>query len=174
LLTVVLSIYLKAIFVLIILSFMADNKFSNMPEAAGNMFSLGIALYFIVLLSAIIRLVKGNQKKVSTPEEVKVTHLQIRSNRKNVKLPLNDVFYIESLSDYVRIHYGNEAVITKEKISKILDRLPAEFIRIHRSYIVNTLMVKSFTKEKVHVKSEELPISRTYKREAIEKLQIDV
>ncbi|MEL7003376.1 MAG: LytTR family DNA-binding domain-containing protein [Bacteroidota bacterium] len=170
LLTVVLSLYLKVLFVLAILAFMADNQFNNMPEVASNMFSLGIVLYFIVFLGAIIHLIKGNHMKVSKPDKAMTTHLQVRANRQNVKLSISDIIYIESLSDYVQIHADDKVVITKEKISKISERLPVEFVRIHRSYIVNSMKIESFTREKVQVKSEILPISRTYKQQVMKKL----
>ncbi len=89
----------------------------------------------------------------------------MRSDRKIKTIPLVHILYIESLSDYVKIHIKNQPpIVTKEKISKLADQLPNTFIRIHSSYIVNKNTITSFTKNTVHVENIHLTISRTYKK----------
>ena len=98
--------------------------------------------------------------------------LIVRADRKNHKLAHQDTLYVESLSDYVRIvPISSEPIVTKEKISVLQKRLPPSFLRIHRSFIVNTTKIDSFTKEEVDVGGCKLPISRTYKKEVITFLQ---
>jgi DNA-binding LytR/AlgR family response regulator len=48
--------------------------------------------------------------------------------------------------------------------------LPDHFIRIHRSFIVNSTKISSYSREHVRVGEKELPISRTYKKEVVERL----
>jgi len=85
-------------------------------------------------------------------------------------IELNDVLFIESLSNYVKIHTKIETVITKEKISKLEERLPINFIRIHRSFLVNKNYVDNFGKEKLTIAERQLNISRTYKKAVLEEL----
>ncbi|MCK5839077.1 MAG: LytTR family transcriptional regulator [Bacteroidales bacterium] len=56
--------------------------------------------------------------------------------------------------------------------SRIEERLPPQFIRIHRSFIVNLEKVVSFSREQVSIPDMNLPISRTYKKKAFEKIEI--
>ncbi len=99
-------------------------------------------------------------------------YINIRANRKNVKLFHDQILYVESLADYVKIHVLEEkAIITKEKISGIEERLPDLFLRIHRSFLVNKDLVRSFNKEEVIVGDVSLPISRTYKKESLTHLE---
>ncbi len=99
-------------------------------------------------------------------------YINIRANRKNVKLFHDQILYVESLADYVKIHVLEEKpIITKEKISGIEERLPDLFLRIHRSFLVNKDLVRSFNKEEVIVGDVSLPISRTYKKEALTHLE---
>ncbi len=91
-------------------------------------------------------------------------HLFVRSDRKMLKIVLGEILYIESLSDYLKIHTMNDLVITRETLTNLSDKLPADiFMRIHRSFIVNIDHIKSFTKEDVYIRDTQLTISRSYK-----------
>lgn len=90
--------------------------------------------------------------------------IYVRADRKIIKLPLEDIFYIESLKDYVKIHLANEVIVTKEKISLLEEKLPEQlFLRTHRSFLVAVKKVRAFTAETIEVGDKELPIGRTYK-----------
>ena len=92
-------------------------------------------------------------------------HLVVRSNRKTVRLALKDILYIESLSDYVNIHMGDEVVTSKERISNLEKKLEeAGFLRIHRSFLVATDKISAFSTDEVQIGQTALPISRSYKQ----------
>jgi two-component system, LytTR family, response regulator len=91
--------------------------------------------------------------------------LFVHSEYKLVKIPLNDIEYIESLEDYIKIHIaGAKPVLTLLSMKKVLEKLPADkFQRIHRSYIVSVSRVKSIQNRKVQLSpAVELPISDSY------------
>ncbi|MCE7990632.1 MAG: response regulator transcription factor [Roseivirga sp.] len=95
----------------------------------------------------------------------------VKADRKMVKVVLDEVSYIESLKDYLKIHTQSGTVVTRETISNIEVRLPrAAFLRIHRSYIVAIKAISSFTHEYVEVGKMMLPVSRSYKAEVNERL----
>jgi two-component system, LytTR family, response regulator len=82
-----------------------------------------------------------------------------------IKIPLNEIEYIESLEDYIRINLVNaKPVLTLMPLKKVLEKLPAEkFKRIHRSYIVAVDKVNSVLNRKVRLSSSvELPVSDSY------------
>jgi DNA-binding LytR/AlgR family response regulator len=94
----------------------------------------------------------------------------IRVDRKNLRIPLADILFIESLKDYIKIVMKDKTVVTKQAISSIEEALPSSmFIRIHRSFIVPINKIESFTRELIQVNKYELPVSRTYRNE-VEKL----
>ncbi len=96
----------------------------------------------------------------------------VRADRKNVKIDFSAIIYIESFSDYVKIHCTTETIITRETISNIESKLPSRnFIRIHRSFIVSLPNVISYTHEYVEVKGKTLPIGRTNKIGVLERLE---
>ena len=69
--------------------------------------------------------------------------ITIRYNRINHTINLSSIRYIESLSDYLKVVTEDDEIVTKEKVSKIIDRLPSNFKRTHRSFIVNTSKISS-------------------------------
>lgn len=96
----------------------------------------------------------------------------VRSDRKMIKVDFEKVVLIESLSDYVKIHFADvTTLVTRETISNMEAKLPkANFIRIHRSFIVAIDKIISYTNEHIQIEKRELPISRTYKDFVIEQL----
>jgi len=89
----------------------------------------------------------------------------VHAEYKLVKIALQDVEYIESLEDYIRINLlSAKPVLTLMPLKKILEKLPPDkFRRIHRSYIVGADKVVSIANRKVTlVSGRELPVSDTY------------
>ena len=95
----------------------------------------------------------------------------VYSDKKNVKVYLDDILYVESIKDYIRIHTLDRTVISKDTISKYERLLPDSFLRVHRSFIINTLMISAFTTHDVELGSLELPIGTSYKKAVSDKLK---
>jgi DNA-binding LytR/AlgR family response regulator len=93
-------------------------------------------------------------------------YISFRSDRKMIKVALNDILYIESIKDYIKVITVTNTVITKQSISSVEEMLPKDmFIRIHRSYIVSLNKIESYNHELVWIAKQELPISRMYRHE---------
>jgi len=102
--------------------------------------------------------------KMETTVEVPMNnHIYVNANKKYIKIDFDDILFIESMKDYVKIHLSGKNVITKEAISGFAAKLPVEFLRIHRSFIVNTKKVTAYTKVDVEINETELPIGSSYK-----------
>lgn len=92
--------------------------------------------------------------------------LYFRVDRKMVKVMVNDILYIESLKDYVRIVTSTKQLIAKQTITSLEEMLPEDyFLRIHRSYIVAINKIDSYSPSHIEVAGKELPIGRYYKQE---------
>ena len=105
----------------------------------------------------------GNTITESSSEQ---THpfLYFRVDRKMVKVFLDDILFVESLKDYVKIFTTTKTIITKQPISSLEELLPSDaFIRIHRSYIIAINKIDSFNAETLEISKKELPIGRLYK-----------
>ena len=126
------------------------------------------------LLKAVNRYFEVFTKVEKTSYDTSETNdfIFVRSNRRMLKIDFDSILYIESYSDYIKIHLEKEIIVTRETISAIEAKLPKQkFIRIHRSYIVALSKIQSFTSEHVTVNRLALSISRSYKKEVLELLE---
>ena len=90
--------------------------------------------------------------------------IYVRVDRKMVKIILDDILYIESDKDYVKLFTDKGFVITRQTIASVEAMLSEkDFVRIHRSYIVSLNKVRSFTHEVVEVGNKELPVGKLYR-----------
>jgi DNA-binding LytR/AlgR family response regulator len=91
--------------------------------------------------------------------------IYFRSDRKMVKLFYDEILYIESIKDYIKIiREGNAPLLVKQSISATEELLPPHlFLRIHRSFIVSVKQITAFTNNDVEIQQVEIPIGRLYK-----------
>lgn len=98
----------------------------------------------------------------------------IRADRLQHKVNKSDIVYIESLDNYVKVFLEDRFIITRETISSLENRLvPPGFVRIHRSFIVNSKRIQILSMESVKIGNKELPIGRAFKLEALSLLKGD-
>lgn len=91
-------------------------------------------------------------------------HLYVNSNKKHIKVEFDQIKYIESIKDYIRIHSDGKNIITRERISDFEEKLPAHFLRVHRSFIINTKKITAFTANDIEINEKEIPIGSSYKK----------
>ncbi len=118
-------------------------------------------------LKSISRVMKIEWKEEKSNEDStkQDPFLYIRVDRKMIKLRIGDIYYIESLKDYVKIVVENKKWVTKHTITALETMLPDDqFVRSHRSYLVNMAKVEAFTPSHLQVKGIEIPIGPTYRQ----------
>ena len=92
--------------------------------------------------------------------------IMVKSDYKSVKIDLDKIFYIEGLKDYVKIYLEGEEkpIITLNSLKKMVINLPPNrFLRVHKSYIVNTDKIRSVTKNRIIINEKWIPIGDNYK-----------
>jgi DNA-binding LytR/AlgR family response regulator len=110
----------------------------------------------------------GHEKPVGDTE----AFLYLKVERKTIKINVNDILWIESLRDYVKVITTDNACISKQKISLLEEMLPEnKFVRIHRSFIVALSRINSFYSYSVEINGHELPVGRNYKQEMQKRLK---
>ncbi len=105
----------------------------------------------------------------STEKKNTEDFLLVKSGNKHHKIKIEEIIFIESLKDYIKIHTINDKrIVAKYKIGEIEEELiDKKFLRIHRSYIVNTVKISAFTMSDIEVNSVEIPIGASYKEKVI-------
>lgn len=107
----------------------------------------------------------------STPTDK--DHVFLKVDKRMVKVQFDDIIYIESLKDYVCIKTKTEKLINHNNLVSIAEHLPPEqFVRIHRSFIINLDKVKAIEGNCIEIDGKLLPIGRNYQK-SIKKLILD-
>lgn len=90
----------------------------------------------------------------------------LKSDRLMQKIFVNDILYIESWKDYVRLFFTNgKHLLVKQPISAIENLLSEhKFIRVHRSYIVSLNKISGYSNTSLQLGSTEVPVGRLYKQ----------
>lgn len=92
-----------------------------------------------------------------------IDSIYLRIDRKQVRIVLDDILYIESDKDYIKIFTSDKMHLCRQTISAIEAMIDKnEFVRIHRSFIVPVNKIKSYTHELVEINKKELPIGKFY------------
>jgi len=106
---------------------------------------------------------KGVQSEsVKTASE----HLFVKSEYRLVRIELSEIKYIESMHEYVRIHLINDKpVMTLLSLKSVEEQLPPKnFLRVHRSFIVNTDKIKVVERNRIIFDNNVyIPVSDQYK-----------
>jgi DNA-binding LytR/AlgR family response regulator len=101
-------------------------------------------------LKAVHRATATDHQTYEKIQEKADRFLYVRSDRKMIKVMIDEILYIESLKDYIKIILPSKQIITRQTISSIEEMLPEdEFIRIHRSFIISLKRIDSFDQSSV-------------------------
>lgn len=102
-------------------------------------------------------------------------HVFVSSGSKNIKIVLDEILYIESLKDYITIHLENgKSHHIKQNISVFEKMLGSNFVRIHRSYIIQTQKLTAYSKNEVEINAIEIPIGNSYKENWLNHLETNI
>lgn len=121
---------------------------------------------------ALAPLPEGEGKGVGSQALGAAQSLFVKTGGRVVKIMVDDIAYIEGMSEYLKIHLdGTEAdgkprkpIVTLFSMKKMEERLPGYFMRIHRSYIVNLRKIQEVNKNRVIMDADTyLPVGDLYR-----------
>jgi len=98
-------------------------------------------------------------------------HVFVRSNYALVKINMEDIQFIETLDDYLKIHtLGKKPVLTKMNLKNMAAKLdPAQFVRVHRSFVVNLKCIEAVRGKSIQLGSIEIPIGSSFESDFFDK-----
>jgi len=101
-------------------------------------------------------------------------HLFFNVNKKHIKIYLDDILYIESLREYVKITTKEKNILTKIQLGEIEEMLAKNnFLRVHRSFIISKSKIESFSPSEIEINGTQIPVGRNYKELVMANLQIN-
>src|SRR4051794_19406708 len=122
--------------------------------------------------------VKQQRENAATTNPVTVpserAFLFFNVGKKKVKMFLDEILYIESIKEYIRIISRDKVILTKFQLSEMEELLKKNnFLRIHRSFIVAKSKIDAFSATDVEINGKQIPIGRSYKELVIAFLEED-
>jgi len=117
---------------------------------------------------------KMNRWTLATQQDYEVNKeafLYLRVDRRMRKVLTDDILYLESRKDYVKVICRQETFVIKHTLGALENMLSEHhFLRVHRSFIVATLKITSFSAQRLLLGQTYLPIGRLYKGAVIRAL----
>lgn len=115
--------------------------------------------FMVAVEKARRRLEQTTAREPAGPE-----HIFIKTEYRIQKIDLAEILYIEALRDYIAIHTTSGKVMSLESLRSMEEILPAtNFIRIHKSYIINRNKIQFLERGKVVINQQYLPVGDTYR-----------
>ena len=97
--------------------------------------------------------------------------LSVKADGKIVKVFFDDILFIEGLKEYVKIVCEKERIVTFERLKNLEAILPTkQFLRVHKSYLINTLKVSSMEGNLLSIGTHLIPISRGKKEMVVKRI----
>ena len=124
------------------------------------------------MLKAVNRYYDKHNPKTVQLASIERKYIYVKEKKITNKILLDDIIYLESNKEYVKINTKSGIVTTKSSLSSFCENLPKNhFLRIHNSFIIPINSVVSFSSTKITLKSGiELPVSRSYKNVVLDRL----
>ena len=96
----------------------------------------------------------------------------LKSDKKVYKVNYNDIYYLQSLGDYVKVFTSEKCLVVHDTFKNMLEQLPAnEFMRIHKSYLIALSKIQYIDCNQVKIANELIPIAVGSKDELIKRLK---
>lgn len=88
----------------------------------------------------------------------------VKSDRKYYKVNFEDILFVEGLKDYVILQLEEQRIITRMNLKAMYELLPKSlFMRVNKSYVVNTARIEAFDNNDIFIKTHEIAIGSSYR-----------
>ena len=99
--------------------------------------------------------------------------ISFKYNYRNIQLPLHSIVYIEAFDNYIKIATPDKTYMPVMTLKTIQSILPeAEFIRVHKSFVVAVNKIKSFNSEQIVTDLKKVPVGRSYRKDFMNQMEL--
>lgn len=128
---------------------------------------------FVLAVNKAVELITlKNAGNSTTISEIAKDYLLVKSEHKVFKLKFSDIIYIEGMREYVAFHTTSQGrILSLMSLKKLEVELPNNrFLRIHKSFIIDTERVKVLEGNRVHIDEKKIPIGASYRELVLERI----
>lgn len=127
---------------------------------------------FITAVNKARQQMEASRSMNTLPPNNERPYLFVNVGKKKVKMFLDDILYIESLKEYIKIVSSKKSILTKFQLGQTEELLQNNnFLRIHRSFIVAKDKIDAFSATDVEIQGKLIPIGRSYKEQVYAQLE---
>ena len=153
------------------------------PEYAVDAFEKYVTDYILKpvslprLLKAVNKVKENIEKKENKKEGFNnENNIFIKTDKGILNFKINDIFYLEAMENYVKIHTYDNVHISHSTMKKMLEILPSIFFQVHRSFIINLNHISLIQSNVIVIKTNKgnktIPIGKKYKEYLFKRLNI--
>lgn len=113
--------------------------------------------------NSVSRVINRKNKEDKTEPSKNQDSIMLRDGNNWVPIHYSEVQYIKSESNYCVFYTDNGKVMTLAKLKDLEIKLPSNFIRCHRSFIINTNFIERINLDELQIKNEPIPISQAFR-----------
>lgn len=125
---------------------------------------------FLTAVNKVVKKVSLLENKANEKDE----YILIKSDKTLHKVFINDIYYLEALGDYVKVHVEKKYLLTYSTLTKIQELLIDKgFIQTHKSYIVNLNKIDAITGNYIAIREQKIPIGQKYKSDFFNSIKKD-
>jgi len=123
-------------------------------------------------LQALQKVKKNFAPAETLPEPTEPAYQYFQVDKKQVKVVLSEILFIESLKEYIRIHTTQGRLVTKMPIGEAeLLFASHDYLRVHKSYMINLQKVRAYSAAAFDVEGHSIPIGRSYKERVMQRMR---
>ncbi|MBC3794058.1 DNA-binding LytR/AlgR family response regulator [Spirosoma sp. LMG 31447] len=120
---------------------------------------------------AVEKVLELNTRLKSGPSSER-KEIYIKTDGRYIRLPFENIMYIENTGDYVKIHTNGQTHIVYSTMKYLEEKLGTQFLRVHRSYIVHLDKIVDIEENTLVISNKVIPISRANKPELMNRLNL--
>ena len=104
---------------------------------------------------------------------INLEEIFIKADGKLTRLNFQEILYIESLGDYVKYFTATKNYVTLSTLKAVEEKMSSiNFMKVHRSYIVNLQKIKDIQDNSLVIEGKVIPISKSYKSEVMSRINV--
>jgi two-component system LytT family response regulator len=95
-------------------------------------------------------------------------YIFVKSDKKMIRITLKDILYFEAVKEYIYVHMDNQKILIYKRMKDLAEKLPADFIRVHNSYIINCNHIGRIEGNFVQIRDGSIPLGISYKEQFLQ------
>jgi len=104
-----------------------------------------------------------NTNEITIQNKKAKDYILLKADHRTHRVKFTDILYIEGLREYVTFFTKNKNIIVLESLKKLEEILPkSNFMRIHKSFIINTDKVMSLYGNQIEIENKKIPVGKSY------------